>query len=200
MHQVSVWAGAERRARSAGGVTPTSHVSACPLYILPLGRLQLPLPARCVELLLALMLTADRRRAAAALAVMMKTAFGTSGAQRLSVVTASAAAAVAEHMRYAVAAIPAAAAAAGGFLLPAAAGAENGGGEGLGPAWDGEEPETARNFTSSVKELKMSLEEMSLHVEAEWGSHVDDDTEFLDSVTLYVNGFLAVYTTATKLN
>ena len=105
------------------------------------------------------------------------------------------AAAAAEHMcamRHAVAAIPAALAS---LCSPAAAGARNGGGEGLDPAQGGEE--AGRNLTSSANDHKVSLEE---HVEAEWGSHVDDDTEFLDSVRLYVNGFLAVYTTATKLN
>ena len=65
----------------------------------------------------------------------------------------------------------------------------------LDPAQGGEE--AGRNLTSSANDHKVSLEE---HVEAEWGAHGDDDTEFLDSVRLYVNGFLAVYTTATKLN
>ena len=133
--------------------------------------------------------------AAAALAVVTRTVFGTSRAQRLSVAMAAVAAAAAEHMcamRHAVAAIPAALAS---LCSPAAAGARNGGGEGLDPAQGGEE--AGRNLTSSANDHKVSLEE---HVEAEWGSHVDDDTEFLDSVRLYVNGFLAVYTTATKLN
>ncbi len=126
------------------------------------------------------------------LAVVTKTVFGTSRAQRLSLATATAAAVAVEHMRHAVIQILSALST---LSSSAAAGAQNGGGEGLNPAQDGEE--AARNLTSSANEHTMSLEE---HVEAEWGSHVDEDTEFLDSLRLYVNGFLAVYTTATKLN
>ena len=58
---------------------------------------------------------------------------------------------------------------------------------------EGLEPhrEAARNLSSTALEQ---------HIETSWESKVDDDTELLDSVQLYLNGLLAVYTTATKLN
>lgn len=51
--------------------------------------------------------------------------------------------------------------------------------------------EAARNLSSTALEQ---------HIETSWESKVDDDTELLDNVQLYLNGLLAVYTTATKLN
>jgi hypothetical protein len=69
------------------------------------------------------------------------------------------------------------------LLLPAS-GAEH---EGL----ESNREEAARNLSSTALEQ---------HIETSWESKVDDDTELLDSVQLYLNGLLAVYTTATKLN
>ena len=52
-------------------------------------------------------------------------------------------------------------------------------------------------LSSGRGEAEVVDEGDSLGVEKE---QVDDDTDVLDSVMLYLNAFMAVYTTATKLN